>query len=123
MRILKLLFLSALVSACVIGGTRTGIGGQPQGRQMEHREISEARGIACSQVHDGVAWVVSDRANSPTLHAIDPAGKHLSSWKVEDVENVDCENIATFTSQGQAYVLIGDIGDSQTLGSVQRYRS
>ncbi len=81
--------------------------------RLENRDIDEASGIARSQRSQDVFWIVND-SGKPRLYAIDDRGRHLGRVKVEDAKLSDWEDIASFTLDGQAYLLIADIGDNDS---------
>ncbi len=79
--------------------------------RLENRSIDEASGLARSQRQADVYWVVND-SGKPRLHPIDGRGKALGRVKVDDAKLSDWEDIASFTLNGTAYLLIADIGDN-----------
>ena len=79
--------------------------------RLENRDIDEASGIARSQRTDGVFWTVND-SGKPRLYAIDARGRHLGRVKLEGAKHSDWEDVASFTLEGQPYLLVADIGDN-----------
>lgn len=81
--------------------------------------ISEASGLAYSRREPDRLWVVNDGVDGKDpygqgtrLHAITSDGTDLGFILVQDVENRDWEDLASFRYQGVPYLLIGDIGDN-----------
>lgn len=79
--------------------------------RLENRDIDEASGIARSQHVADVYWVIND-SGKPRLHPIDARGRSLGRVKLDDAKLVDWEDIASFTLDGQPYLLVADIGDN-----------
>ena len=79
--------------------------------RLENRDIDEASGIARSQRAAGVYWVIND-SGKPRLHPIDGRGRALGKVKIDDAKLSDWEDIASFTLDGQPYLLVADIGDN-----------
>jgi hypothetical protein len=81
--------------------------------RLQDRQLDEASGIARSQRHDDVFWLVND-SGKPRLFAVDGTGKKLGRVKINGAKHVDWEDIASFTLDGKPYVLIADIGDNDS---------
>ena len=79
--------------------------------RLENRDIDEASGIARSQRAAGVYWVIND-SGKPRLHPIDERGRALGRVKLDGAKLSDWEDIASFTLEGQPYLLVADIGDN-----------
>lgn len=78
---------------------------------LQNAKIDEASGLARSQRHDNVFWVVNDDGPS-VLYAIDGTGKDLGRVTIRDASNRDWEDLASFTLDGVPYLLVADIGDN-----------
>ena len=86
---------------------------RPVGR-IESSEISESSGIAASKCQQNVLWTHNDSGDGPFIFAIDQTGRDLGTWKVENAENFDWEDIASFKDTGgKCFLYIGDIGNSK----------
>ena len=79
--------------------------------RLENRDIDEASGLARSQRSSDVFWVVND-SGKPRLHPISARGKALGRVKLDDANNSDWEDLASFTLDGEPYLLVADIGDN-----------
>jgi len=101
------LILAISISACAmpLGMTQAG--------SITAPSIDEASGLAVSRLNDNILWAHNDSGDSAQLFAIDANGKQLATIKVEGINNTDWEDIASFTYQNQAYLLIADTGDNQ----------
>ncbi len=85
---------------------------QTAGR-VESKEINESSGIAASKCQTDVLWTHNDSGDGPYIFAMDTAGRDLGTWKVENADNVDWEDIAEFKdADGNCFLYIGDIGNS-----------
>ncbi len=73
--------------------------------------LNEISGMAFSKRSPGTLWVVNDSGNAATLFAIDTNGNTLAEWPVA-APNRDWEDLATTEHNGDAYLLIADIGDN-----------
>lgn len=79
--------------------------------RLENSRIDEASGIARSQRHPDVFWVMNDDGPA-ALYAIDANGKHLARVRIKGAKNRDWEDLASFTLDGTPYLLVADIGDN-----------
>jgi hypothetical protein len=75
--------------------------------------IDEASGLARSQIHPGIFWVLNDEGE-PRVYAIDERGRQRGRLTLDPARNRDWEDMSSFTLDGKAYLLIADIGDNQT---------
>ena len=79
--------------------------------RLENKKIDEASGLARSQREDGVLWTIND-GGKPKLHALDTSGARLGEVELRKADNRDWEDLASFTLDGDPYVLVADIGDN-----------
>lgn len=79
---------------------------------LQSNALDEASGLARSQLHAGVLWAVNDDG-PPRLYGLDSRGAHLGSVAVRNARNRDWEDLASFTLDEKAYLLIADIGDNE----------
>ncbi len=81
---------------------------------VESDEIVESSGIAASKCLNDVLWTHNDSGDDAFIFALDTKGKHLGTWKVENADNKDWEDVAVFKdATGKCFLLIGDIGNSR----------
>jgi len=78
---------------------------------LENRKILEASGLARSQREPGVLWTIND-SGKPVLHALDLRGARLGDVELRKSDNKDWEDLASFTLEGDPYLMIADIGDN-----------
>ncbi len=78
---------------------------------LENPRILEASGLARSQREPGVLWTMND-SGKPVLHALDLRGARLGDVELKKSDNKDWEDLASFTLDGEPYLMIADIGDN-----------
>lgn len=81
-------------------------------RQIQSPAITEASGIAISPADPAFMWVINDSGASPEIHLIHTDGSSRGRLKVEGVKNIDWEDLAAFSRDGQNYLLVADTGDN-----------
>ena len=79
---------------------------------LQNPKIDEASGLARSWRDPNILWVINDSGQA-FLYAIDKTGAELGRTKIPAARNRDWEDLASFTLDGVAYLLIGDIGDNK----------
>jgi hypothetical protein len=112
----------ALLAVPILAGCAQPADPEPQTQQdlpstvlagrLRDKQLDEASGVARSQRHADVFWLVND-GGKPRLFAIDGNGNNLGRIKVNGAKHVDWEDIASFTLDGKPYLLIADIGDNE----------
>ena len=80
--------------------------------KLEDPVIREASGLARSQRQDNVFWVINDNGAKEWVHAINPRGKRVGEFDLKKSDNVDWEDLASFSLDGKPYLLVADIGDN-----------
>jgi hypothetical protein len=80
--------------------------------RLEDTRIREASGIARSQRQPGTLWVINDSGDKEVLYAIDEYGTSLGRTELKKSKNKDWEDIASFTFDGDPYLMVADIGDN-----------
>ena len=81
------------------------------GRLGDARLI-EVSGIAASRRVAGRWWVHNDSGDGPYLYAIDASGALQGVVQIDGVLALDWEDIASFTRDGKAWLLVADSGDN-----------
>ena len=79
---------------------------------LENEQLNEASGLAAARQNQGIYFSINDSGNAPQLFAFHADGRHVRSWIVDYSESHDFEDLASFTYEGQQYVLIADTGDN-----------
>jgi hypothetical protein len=82
--------------------------------QLENESLIEASGLARSQRDPDIFWSINDGGSKPRLYAFDGTGAHRGRIKLENAKNRDWEDIASFTLDGEPWLLVADIGDTDS---------
>jgi len=80
--------------------------------ELANARIVESSGVATSRRSDQLYWTHNDSGHAAQLFAFDPNGADRATFTVTGVRNRDWEDIASFTYDGEPYLLVGDIGDN-----------
>ena len=80
--------------------------------RLEDPNIREASGLARSQRQPGVLWTINDSGAQEILYAIDHSGADLGRTELKKSKNKDWEDLASFTLDGDPYLMVADIGDN-----------
>lgn len=73
----------------------------------------EASGLAASRRTPGLLWTHNDSGGEPVLYAVSPdTGDLRGKVRIKGVANTDWEDIASFERDGQAWLVVGDVGDN-----------
>ncbi|BCX47320.1 PE-PGRS family protein [Haloferula helveola] len=75
--------------------------------------LGEASGLAVSPTSPGFLWLVNDSGSPANLHLASNNGAARGTLKLEGVRNIDWEDLASFTWNGRAWLLVADVGDNQ----------
>lgn len=93
---------------------------------VDSRKLGELSGLAHSNRHNDVFWAINDGANpdavasgvrATEIFAIDGQGKILASLHIDGVQNIDWEDITSYSTHGKHYLAIADTGDN---GGIRR---
>jgi len=79
--------------------------------RLENPKIDEASGLARSHRREGILWVIND-SGKEIVHAIDHTGARAGEFELRKSDNRDWEDLASFTLDGEPYLLVADIGDN-----------
>ncbi len=80
---------------------------------IDCNKINESSGLAASHLRPHVFWTHNDSGDKPCLYAFDETGKHLGTCDVEGAKAKDWEDMASFNLDGNACLLVGDVGDNR----------
>jgi hypothetical protein len=72
----------------------------------------EASGLAVSRRAPDILWTHDDSNGEPVLYAVDTSGKKHGALRIAGERNEDWEDVASFSQDGRAWLVIGDIGDN-----------
>ncbi len=92
--------------------------------EIKSNEIKESSGLAASKCAENVFWTHNDSGDDAFIFAIDAKGKKLATYKVQNAENTDWEDIAAFKNKnGECFLYIGNFGNnSRSRGEHTIYR-
>ena len=87
---------------------------QPLGdrSRIQSPDILEASGLAISPTNPALMWVINDSGGKPDIHLVGIDGSDRGKVTLRDTENLDWEDLASFTLDGKPYLLVADIGDN-----------
>lgn len=110
---------SSVVLVLMIGASAAA--GSPQlvvpevtGR-LADKDIQEASGLAHSTRTPGVLWVINDNGAKKIVHAVDYSGARLGEFRLRKSKNRDWEDLAAFHKDGDAVLMVADIGDNDAV--------
>ncbi|MGH8051163.1 MAG: hypothetical protein ACREPB_10940 [Arenimonas sp.] len=75
-------------------------------------ELEEMSGLAPSQVHKDILWVINDGGNGEKLIAMGIDAARVATFTLKGVKNTDWEDLASFKLNDKNYLLIADTGDN-----------
>lgn len=80
--------------------------------KIQNPAITEASGLAASSHDPNFLWIINDSGGSPEIHLIETNGTARGKIRLKNTANIDWEDIASFSLDGQNYLLVADIGDN-----------
>ncbi|HUR56350.1 MAG TPA: hypothetical protein VM029_01480 [Opitutaceae bacterium] len=86
--------------------------GPTLGAVMQAPPRHESSGLTVSRRAPDLLWTHDDSNGEPVLYAIDTGGKKRGALRIAGEKNEDWEDVASFSRDGRAWLLIGDIGDN-----------
>lgn len=75
-------------------------------------KINESSGLAISRNHPRCVWIHNDSGDKPILYLVGYDGETKAVVKVTQAEAFDWEDMCSFEVDGQAWLLVADIGDN-----------
>lgn len=81
--------------------------------RLESVAVDEASGLATSPTDGNFLWLINDSGGTPDLHLAGTDGSDRGKVRLEGVPNRDWEDLAAFTLDGKAYLLVAETGDNQ----------
>jgi hypothetical protein len=108
--LLALALLALLASSCAAERLPA-----PEIPRIKSQKIKEASGLAISSASDDFLWTLNDSGGSAHLHLFGTDGRDHGKTKVTNAENIDWEDLASFTLDGKNYLLVADVGDNDAL--------
>ena len=110
-RLIRRVVLLLLLAGCSNAEQPATLAFEVAGR-LEDAKIREASGLARSQREPGVLWIINDSGAKEILYAIDLTGASLGRTELKKSNNKDWEDLASFTLDGEPYLVVADIGDN-----------
>jgi hypothetical protein len=111
----RLALLTLLIVAALPAGAAGGYTGPIVSGQLAEPANQETSGLAASPRTPGLLWAHDDSGGHPVLFAMRPNGSLIGRLQVTGEVNRDWEDIASFEADGQAWLLIADIGDNRAV--------
>lgn len=82
------------------------------GEIVSSPRLTEISGLAASRRSPDLLWAHNDSGDGPLLYALDASGNLRGIVRIEGATARDWEDMASFTLDGVAWLLIGDVGDN-----------
>ena len=82
--------------------------------KLQDKNIAEASGLAASQRRPDLLWTHNDSGAKARIYAIDLTGKSLGRARLKHANNIDWEDMASFTLDDTPYLLLADVGDNKS---------
>lgn len=80
---------------------------------LETDQLDETSGLAHSRLAPNRVWLHNDSGDSPTLYAVNSqTGQLEQTVQLQDAKAFDWEDMAAYQQTGEAWLLVGDIGDN-----------
>ncbi|WP_076538863.1 hypothetical protein [Shewanella sp. UCD-KL21] len=109
LRLCLYLVFAVAITACSVKTEQANI---RQVGNITYKKIDEASGLAYSKIQDDVLWLHNDGGDSAAVYAVNLSGDLLATVNIEGVKNIDWEDMSSFVINGNAYLLIADVGDN-----------
>jgi hypothetical protein len=111
----RLAWLTLLIVAVQPARAAGDYTGPVVGGELAEPTNQETSGLAASCRTPGVLWTHNDSGGDPVLVALRSDGSLLGRLHVTGEVNRDWEDIAAFEADGQAWLLIADVGDNRAV--------
>lgn len=123
MRLALVLAATAMIAGCGRQEPpQSGTGGALAEFVIDNDMIDESSGLARSHLSEGVLWTHNDSGGAAAVYALDGQGHYLGTLTVFPAVNLDWEDMASFVEDGQARLLLADVGDNSAFRpSLQLY--
>lgn len=105
-----------VLSACATSDRASSIWQGPETiAHIESIGTEETSGLAPSRLQSDILWSHNDSGDQPILRALDLKGNVRAIVNIRGARNFDWEDMASFTLDGVAYLIVGDIGDNNAV--------
>ena len=81
--------------------------------QIQSPAIQEASGLAASPQDTRLLWAINDSGGTADLHLFNTTGTARGHVNISNANNIDWEDLASFTLDGKSWLLIADTGDNR----------
>lgn len=115
MRLVLLLSLVVLLSGCTTLPTAPTWSEPVTVGHLGVTDLNESSGFAPSRRANNLLWSHNDSGGEPVIYALGTDGVARGRVRLTGAINNDWEDIASFTLEGQAYLLIADTGDNRAV--------
>ena len=114
------LLLIAATTACAIGDDEPAspvenVDSTMVFGELDYQLLPEASGMAVSQFDPNRIWFVNDQGNDAELIAVDSTDMSHHVARVTKAKNKDWEDLAGFSLDEQAWLVIADVGDNKSV--------
>lgn len=82
---------------------------------LANRELNEVSGLARSLADRDLLWAINDSGGLPALYRVGLNGEDLGRVDLAKAMNRDWEALTSFHHQGQAALLVADVGDNDAV--------
>jgi hypothetical protein len=82
---------------------------------LQNDRLNEVSGMVVSGIDPRRLWLINDSGDDPVLYSATLEGRDLGMVHIGGARNVDWEDLAGFHDDGQAYLLVADVGDNKGL--------
>jgi hypothetical protein len=86
----------------------------PERPELQAPAIAEASGLAISTADPRFMWIINDSGGTPDIHLAGTDGSYRGKVTLKDTKNTDWEDLASFSLDGNHYLLVADTGDNQS---------
>ncbi|MEZ6127379.1 MAG: hypothetical protein R3C59_01690 [Planctomycetaceae bacterium] len=80
---------------------------------IEDKRLDESSGLAISYTHPGAVWLHNDSGAAAELFLVGMDGRTQAVVRLPSAKAVDWEDMCSFRTADQSWLLIGDIGDNE----------
>lgn len=105
-------FLLGMASAALAGEPTGAFVPAGENAAIRSENIREASGLAVSSRDNGFFWIVNDSGSAPAVHLIESGGTDRGTVTLAQAENIDWEDLVSFSIDGSPFLLAADTGDN-----------
>lgn len=83
--------------------------------QVKDSRLSELSGLIASRKYAGKFWTHNDSGDRAQIFLINDSAKVQATFRLEDIDAVDIEDVAYFEQNGRHFLVLADIGDNRAV--------